>query len=269
MEAPVLNIFAPYRWLLSPKMYGTDRIPTDSTKLLFVSNHSLLGLEMPLLIEGLYRTKGLFLRGLGDQFHFYFPGYKHLFERMGAVDGNRENCQLLMKNNFPILVYPGGAHEVFKKKTDLKYSLKWKNRLGFAKLAIENGYTLIPCGSIGTEDMLKIHHDIPVGWLIGRSDLSVPLCNIPSPQQTERVYFWFGNPIPTQNYFEKMEEMDSESFHKAAEDIRDQVRTAVEEGIEFLKKEQMNDPYRMLPIRTKKAMIDNFSRLFSKIKKKK
>ena len=35
-----------------------------------------------------------------------------------------------MENGEPVLVYPGGGHEVLKKKTDKKYGLMWKKRAG-------------------------------------------------------------------------------------------------------------------------------------------
>ena len=37
-----------------------------------------------------------------------------------------------------VLVYPGGAAEIFKPKTAMKYELMWKERLGFARMAIKN-----------------------------------------------------------------------------------------------------------------------------------
>ena len=59
------KLLIPYKWLMSPQFYGLDNIPSKGERILFVSNHALLGLEMPLLIEGVYRQKGIFMRGLG------------------------------------------------------------------------------------------------------------------------------------------------------------------------------------------------------------
>lgn len=45
---------------------------------------------------------------------------------------------LLHKKARNVLVYPGGAAEIFKPKTAMKYELMWKERLGFARMAIKN-----------------------------------------------------------------------------------------------------------------------------------
>ena len=104
---------------------------------------------------------------------------------LGAVDGTREVCDLLMEAEKPILVYPGGAYEAFKKKTDKKYELLWKDRLGFARMAIKHAYTIIPCCAVGSEDLLEIVQDIPVEWL--RAGHSIPVIKPPSPNQLQKV----------------------------------------------------------------------------------
>ena len=35
-------------------------------------------------------------------------------------------------------------------------------RTGFARMAIEYGYTIVPVASVGMEEMLKVVHDIPL-----------------------------------------------------------------------------------------------------------
>ncbi|CEM17668.1 unnamed protein product [Vitrella brassicaformis CCMP3155] len=257
--APIL---VPYKWLVSPKFYGLDRIPDEKThRLLFVSNHALWGLEMPLLIEGVYRLKNMFLRGLGDRVHFYLPGHRHLFEMMGAVEGTRPNCRLMLRHGFNVLVYPGGAREVWKNKKNRKYELLWGNRVGFAKIAIEEGCTIVPTCSVGTEDMLEILRDIPIDWLIGRSGLSIPILKVPTPAETQRVYFWFGDPISTHEYKRELGECSikasfandeyDEKLQRFAEALRDKTKAAVESGISYLQKVQAEDCERLLPDRVK------------------
>jgi 1-acyl-sn-glycerol-3-phosphate acyltransferase len=55
-----------------------------------------------------------------------------------------------------ILIYPGGGQEVLKHSSVLKYPLLWKEHLGFARLAIKHGYPIVPCASVGMEDMIDI-----------------------------------------------------------------------------------------------------------------
>ncbi len=60
-------------------------------------------------------------------------------------------------------MYPGGARETFKRVGETKYKLEWGAKLGFAKAAIRHGATIIPVGSVGTEDMLDVVYDLPLG----------------------------------------------------------------------------------------------------------
>ena len=123
----------------------------------------------------------------------------------GVVDGTQENCKLLFEHNQGVLVYPGGARETFKRTTDEKYSLKWNNRTGFAKLAIENGVTNITDikrwnGGHG----LEIGYDFPLSWIpipfLYGSDRTFPLVMPPKIGKLQRIYFMFHEPIETKHY---------------------------------------------------------------------
>jgi 1-acyl-sn-glycerol-3-phosphate acyltransferase len=77
-------------------------------------------------------------------------------------------------------------------------------RTGFASMAIEHGYTIIPDASVGPEEMMMIVADVPVGWLARlfgdkRVDQTVPLI-IPRPYNLQRVYISSGEPIRTGHY---------------------------------------------------------------------
>ena len=54
------------------------------------------------------------------------------------------------------------ARETFKRRSDPKYSLEWGRRLGFAKMAVDQGVTIVPVSSVGTEDMTRIFYDLYV-----------------------------------------------------------------------------------------------------------
>mmetsp|Transcript_17552 Transcript_17552/g.49377 ORF Transcript_17552/g.49377 Transcript_17552/m.49377 type:complete len:410 (+) Transcript_17552:67-1296(+) len=238
---------APTKAILLPEFHNGARIPTQHTRLLFVSNHALGGLEMPLFLEGLYAEHNIYARGLGDNFHFIIPGWGETLSAFGAVDGTREVCSALMRAGQPILVYPGGSHEIMKQKSDAKYVLKWKKRTGFARLAIQHGYTIIPTASVGTEDMLDILADLPVGFV--RKDLTIPVF-CPNPKLLQRVYFSFGKPIETGCIKDKHGDPD------VVWKIREQTREAVEELISELQEVQKEDPDRLLKDRVMKNMTE-------------
>ncbi len=53
------------------------------------------------------------------------------------------------------MVFPGGGREVNKRKNE-RYKLVWKNRLGFARLAIQHAYPIVPFASVGAEHGIDI-----------------------------------------------------------------------------------------------------------------
>lgn len=103
-------------------------------------------------------------------------------------------------------------------------------------MAIKHGYPILPCASVGTEDMLDIVMDLPISFM-GVSTL--PLVRS-SPCKIQKVYFWFGDPIFTEKYKNDFEKTDN------AKQLRDEVKAAVEAGIRELQAKQAADPDRFL-----------------------
>jgi len=230
------KLIYPWSCLITPEVHYSSRIPNDS-RLLFVSNHSLGGFEMPLWLNAVYKERGILPRGLADHIHFALPFWGECLKSMGAVDGNRKVCSLLMESNQPILVYPGGSREVLKKKTDSKYGLLWGNRQGFARLAVQHKYTIVPCCAVGTEDFLDIAHDIPVHFI--RKGQTLPVI-VPNTRDLQKVYFWFGEPISTNEYGGCYEDAD------VVRKVRDLTKASIESGIQQMLEVQSNDPRRYL-----------------------
>eukprot|EP00937_MAST-01D_sp_MAST-1D-sp2_P002695 g2695.t1 len=189
---------ATYATAFRPLLLNEGNIPAERP-LLFVGNHPVLALDAPVLVAELYKRTGLYLRVLADHSHFEIPGNAALLRSVvGAVDGTRRNCAALFDAGQCVLVYPGGARETFKRTTDEKYALEWGRKLGFAKMAVDHGVTIVPVCSVGTEDMTHIVYDLPLGWVpvpfLWGSDRTLPLFTPTTPQ---RVYFGFGRPIRT------------------------------------------------------------------------
>ncbi len=234
------KLLAPWRLLTSPRFEGLERIP-DARPLLFVGNHTILGLvDAPLMLAELWEKKGIALRSLGDHAHFKVPVWGELLRSLGVVDGTRENCGRLMRAGEAILVFPGGAREVAKRKGE-KYRLIWKERLGFARLAIQHACTIVPFAAVGAEDAYDIVADAddlfasPIGPALKklgvRPDLVMPLVKGLGPTplpRPERLYFRFEEPIATTEWAGREEDDD------ACRALRDRARSSVESGIAAL-----------------------------------
>lgn len=220
-----------------PVFSGLDNIDR-ARPALYVGNHTLYGtLDAPLMLLGLYRHKGIFLRSLGDHIHFKIPLWRDLLWDNGCVAGTPENCQQLMQAKEHILVFPGGGREVMKNKGE-EYQLVWKERTGFARMAMQHGYDIIPFASVGADETFDIRYDAQdfyqsrVGKLLDKTgikdkylrggDAFLPLATglglLPRP---ERFYFGFGEAISTQHLQENCDD-------KAAQwQVREQVESAI------------------------------------------
>jgi len=164
-----------------------------------------------------------------------------MVELFGGVLGAPTNCSLLMEHNCDVLVFPGGGREVFKLTADPKYDLIWKERLGFARLAIQHGYSIVPFASVGMEEIFIPWIDIPVGMVMklfgdSRTDFMV---SIPKPWKIipQRLYFKFGNKIDTKRF-------QGITSEENCRQLRNEVKSEVLEGLQFLRQEQERDARR-------------------------
>ena len=160
---------------------------------------------------------------------------------------------MLMQAGKSVLVFPGGGREVMRRKGEA-YTLIWKQRTGFARLAIEHGYDIIPFASVGPDDALKILLDgndvmatrawqwlaehTPINNYTRKGDMLPPLVRgigpslLPKPQ---RYYLGFGPRISTVDVQGQQDDAD------VAWAIREQVATAIEAQIDQLKAYRQQD----------------------------
>jgi 1-acyl-sn-glycerol-3-phosphate acyltransferase len=169
-EIILKSVYGFILWLLPVTSNGLENIPPGAKKILFVANHQRCGAEALVIVAYMYLKKGIVIRALTDKMFGTMPIVKHILYYFGAAVGSRENCSAIMDSHAPILVFPGGSHEVFRTPELPNYTLVWRDRTGFVRMAAEHGYTIIPLSNIGVEDMMPAWISFPmtyVYWLIG------------------------------------------------------------------------------------------------------
>ena len=201
--APVINVSRPY-------VSGLENLPGNG-RFLLVGNHTqFVGGEVLLIPHFVRRAIGTRVRPLADRRFGEQQGLgRDLMTAYGGVVGAPETARELMRHNETILVFPGGGREIAKFKGE-EYRLNWNGRSGFARIAVENDYPIVPVGLVGGDDVYKslVTRDSVLGRLsqtvsaklTGRGDMAMPLMRgigptlIPRPQ---RMYLRFGQPIDT------------------------------------------------------------------------
>ncbi len=239
------RLVMPLRLWHRPRLLGLENVSVNKPTL-FVGNHTLFGLlDGPLLGLALYRQSGVHFRVLADRIHFQIPGWGSALRRLGCVEGSRETCADLMRAGQHLLVYPGGWREVAKRRGEA-YQLLWKQRTGFVRMAIQEGYSLTPVASVGPEecyDILLDGDDVmtsPLGRLLRRSGLAerflrdgdtlLPLARGLGPTpfpRPERFYFSFGAPIGTQALEGKHD--DPETLFAIRNQVATSLRTQIQQ----------------------------------------
>ncbi len=236
----IRSFMAPFKFYFAPQFYGIDELDV-SKPAMFVSNHTVLGVldGFPFGVE-IYLRKGVYLRALADSNHWKIPVWKDIVSNyLGAVEASRENCRILMKQGESLVVYPGGTREICKKKGE-EYILKWTDRRGFVRMAMEYGYDIIPVAAVGAEEAFTIIEDSndilnsPFGKFLKfigvaekyfkNGELMPPIVRgigdtiIPRPA---KLYFSFGKRISTAKYKAQFEDL------KTQEMLRKKVETAL------------------------------------------
>lgn len=238
-----------------PTFLGAENLPDKPC--LFVANHSIYAVDGPILGLPVLAEHGRWLRALSDK-ALWSERNEDFLLRQGAVIGHPDVCAALMDNGRDILVFPGGAHEATKPEHQ-KYTLQWKERTGFVRMAAKHGYTIVPTAVVGPEEFynhLIEGEDLPdsmIGKLLKRvgvlgedtrTDLLGPIpmgmfgTLLPKPQ---KCYIQFGEPVDLSKYEGKT------PTKKQQMAVRETVASSIESMISslFLKRAQEKAKFRM------------------------
>ncbi|GIL73806.1 hypothetical protein Vretimale_5333 [Volvox reticuliferus] len=214
----------PWRDIVSPVVLGFEHLPPPGSPdffrpMLFVGNHQKMGFyDTPLLVYELY-VRGYRVRGLAHPGHWAGP-FGRWFESFGSVKASPMAAFRLLRSSEKVLLFPGGAKEVVKKRGQ-EYTLLWKESPDFVRLAARCNALIVPFAAVGADDAYDVIMDtdeviahpvlgpLTTGLLSRVSNAldpaesifpitSLPVVGLPTPipiPNLQRLYFQFTPPI--------------------------------------------------------------------------
>lgn len=152
---PLLDLWSRY---FSAEVRGLENIP-ETGPALVVGNHSggVLTPDTSVLLNAWYRHVGVQrpLVGLGMDAAFSVPSFRDIMTGLGLVPASRKNAEAALDEGKDVLVYPGGAWEVFRPWED-RNLIDFHERTGFLRLAIDRGVPIVPVVGHGGHETLYV-----------------------------------------------------------------------------------------------------------------
>eukprot|EP00127_Corallochytrium_limacisporum_P006225 Clim_evm1s222 gene=Clim_evmTU1s222 len=219
-----------------PVVSGIENVPLDRP-VLFYLNHATGATDTGVAFEVVRRVSMRPLRACADTAFWSSWPTNRVLEYFGAFKGNRRLCDMAMREEQNILIYPEGAKGVFKSKNVPKYTLMWGKRAGFAHMAAMHGYDLVPVSIVGGEEFFDVWFDVPCGWMFRildgnnkRGHWTAPIGK-PWKMIPQNIYINFGKPIRTDH-------LQGRTDPKKVWRVREEARKELERGIMDMKIEQ-------------------------------
>lgn len=123
------------------EVVGMENIPKDEP-VLFVYYHGAVPIDLYYLIAKMVLLRSKIIHTVADNFLFKVPGFAIICDVMKLIPGTVQTCSQILQEGNMLAIAPGGVYEA--QFGDSYYKLMWKNRMGFAKVAVESKVKVIP-----------------------------------------------------------------------------------------------------------------------------
>lgn len=130
-------------------LMNAEAIKTSGTAIFAIEPHDVLPLSIIGFNDCLKGIPGHRCLGIVTSFCFNMPFMKHIYTWVNAASADKKNIIRMIKSGISPVICPGGVQEVTLMENDHECVLYLKSRLGFVKLAIQQGTPIIPVFSFG------------------------------------------------------------------------------------------------------------------------
>jgi 1-acyl-sn-glycerol-3-phosphate acyltransferase len=116
--------------------------------------------DLHCLMVAFWRRFGLETPGYGlmHKVAFRVPGLGRFLTACGAIPACRDNGDVVLENNFPLLVCPGGDVDSLKPFRD-RHRVMFAGRSGFVRMAIRHQAPIVPIVSVGAHEVFVVLND--------------------------------------------------------------------------------------------------------------
>jgi len=124
-------------------------------RVIVVSNHALDVVDPLLFVAAVFRRYGRVPRFMSYPSWQRLPGLRLVAERYRLVPSRsmEDASRALLEDGF-LMLFPGGVSEAaLRSYRHEPYQLKWENRVGFLRLALEHDAEIVFVAAVGSEEM--------------------------------------------------------------------------------------------------------------------
>jgi len=156
-------------------LHGHDHLPRSGSALL-VGNHAFLGVDSFALTSLLLLETSRYPRFLAEKNLYRIPVVRDFLHSVGAIPGTPDDAVALLEAGEIVVVYPGGIDDSFKLTRDA-YTLPWRGRAGFARVAMRAAAPIIPVAATGIDERYTLSRREPFlgRWFGGSARYDIPI----------------------------------------------------------------------------------------------
>lgn len=147
-------------WLMWARVWynyeivGLENLPKEPS--LIIGFHGAMPVDGYFFMHKVFLETNRQIASVTDRFIANFPVFRYYKECFHMSSANLEQCIEIIKNGESMVILPGGAYEGHMSQN---YELKWRNRLGFAKVALAANVNIVP---FFTTNIQEAHRTIGV-----------------------------------------------------------------------------------------------------------
>ncbi len=222
-----------YRHYFRVEVHGIENIPASGPFLL-ISNHTgQIPLDAMMIATSLLADckPPRIVRSMVEHWVPQIPYISYIFARAGQVVGTRDNARLLLQRGGCILAFPEGQRGI-NKTFDKAYQLE-EFGLGFMRLALDTGTTIVPVAVVGAEEQMPaIWNFKALAKILGMPAFPItptwpllgPIGALPLPV---KYHIYFGKPV----LFEGAADDEDRIVGAQVEAVRTTIRELIARGL--------------------------------------